>query len=135
VAKVRCATTIHQGQPGGLVPPPHTAEEGLAVPVTHEYLESLPAIYRDILAAFPRFDATRKRGYGLSYQSLYSALNGKYTLGEIVLACQELAKGGGAEIKNEIFVHPTLVGEELIAAVTGGQVPQVAVPPFPPLRP
>jgi len=112
---------------------PRAVEEGFPVPVTHEYVESLPAIYRDILAAFPRFDATRKRGYGLSYQSLYSALNGKYTLGEIVLACQELAKGDAVEIKNEIFVHPTALGEELIAGVTGGRVPQVAVPPFPPL--
>ena len=101
------------------------------MPVTHEYVESLPAIYRDILAAFPRFDATRKRGYGLAYQSLYSALEGKYSLGEIVLACQELAKGGAVEIRNEIFVHPTALGEELIAAVTGGEVPQLAVPPFP----
>jgi len=112
---------------------PRAVEEGFPVPVTHEYVESLPAIYRDILAAFPRFDATRKRGYGLSYQSLYSALNGKYTLGEIVLACQELAKGDAVEFKNEIFVHPTALGEELIAGVTGGRVPQVAVPPFPPL--
>jgi hypothetical protein len=102
------------------------------MPVTPEYVETLPAIYRDILAAFPQFDATRKRGYGLSYQSLYSALNGEYTLGEIVLACQELAKNGAMEIKNEIFVHPTPLGEELIAAVTGGKLPQVAVPPFPP---
>ena len=105
------------------------------MPVIREYLQSLPAIYRDILAAFPRSDATRKRGYGLSYQSLYSALDGKYTLGEILLACQDLAKGDAVEIKNEIFVHPTAVGEELIAAVSGGKVPQVAVPPFPPLRP
>lgn len=102
------------------------------MPVTHEYVENLPAIYRDILAAFPQFDATRKQGYGLSYQSLYSALNGKYTLGEIILACQELAKNAVVEIKNEIFVHPTPVGEELIATVTGNMAPQVAVPPFPP---
>jgi hypothetical protein len=107
-------------------------QEVQAVPVPHEYVESLPAIYRDILAAFPEFDATRKQGYGLSYQSLYSALDGKYTLGEIVLACQEMAKGGVAEIKNEIFVHPTALGEELIAGITNGKVAQVAVPPFPP---
>src|SRR6266571_1891642 len=94
------------------------AEEVVSVPITHEYVESLPAIYRDILAAFPQFDATRKIGYGLSYQSLYSALNGKYNLGEIRMACERMAEGGVMEIRNEIFVHPTPLGEELIAAVT-----------------
>jgi hypothetical protein len=102
------------------------------VPVTHEYVENLPDIYRDILAAFPQFDSTRKIGYGLSFQSLYSALNGKWTLGQIRLACEEMAKGEAVEIKNEIFVHPTALGEEMIAAVTGGAVPQPGVPPFKP---
>ena len=102
------------------------------MPVTHDYVENLPDIYRDILAAFPQFDSTRKVGYGLSVQSLYSALNGKYTLGQVRLACQELAKGEAVEIKNEIFVHPTSLGEEMIAAVTGGAVAQSAVPPFNP---
>ncbi len=43
-----------------------------------------------------------------------------------------MAKGGAVEIKNEIFVQPTALGEELIAAVTGGEVAEVAVPPFSP---
>jgi hypothetical protein len=102
------------------------------MPVTDEYIKSLHPIYRDILAAFPTFDPTRKSGYGLSYQSLYSALNGKYSLGEIRMACEHMADGGAMEIKNEIFVHPTVLGEELIAAVSGGMVPQMAVPPFNP---
>ena len=102
------------------------------MPVTHEYVENLPDIYRDILAAFPQFDSTRKIGYGLSFQSLYSALNGKYSLGQVRLACEAMAKGGAGEIKNEIFVHPTALGEEMIAAVTGGAVPEPAVPPFMP---
>ncbi len=102
------------------------------MPVTHEYVESLAPIYRDILAAFPQFDSTRKIGYGLSYQSLYSALNGKYTLGQIRMASEEMAKGEAVEIKNEIFVHPTALGEEMIAAVTGDAVPQPAVPSFEP---
>ena len=105
------------------------------MPVTAEYVKSLPDIYRDILAAFPRFDPTRKAGYGLSYPSLYSALNGKYNLGEIRLACERMAEGGVLEIKNEIFVHPTSLGEELIAAVTGGTVPPPSVPPFNPPHP
>jgi hypothetical protein len=102
------------------------------VPVTRDYVENLPPIYRDILATFPQFDSTRKIGYGLSLQSLYSALDGKYTLGQIRLASEEMAKGGAVEIKNEIFVHPTALGEAIITAVTGEVVPQPAVPPFTP---
>jgi hypothetical protein len=102
------------------------------MPVSNEYVKRLPEIYHDILAAFPQFDATRKVGYGLAYQSLYSALNGKYTLGQIKMACEKMAEGGVMEIKNEIFAHPTPRGEELIAAVTGGTVPQPAVPDFHP---
>lgn len=102
------------------------------MPVTDEYVKSLPAIYRDILVAFPRFDPTRKVGYGLAYQSLYSALEGKYTLGEIRMACERMAEGGVMEIKNGIFAHPTSLGEELIAAAAGGHVPAQAVPPFHP---
>ena len=100
--------------------------------ITDEYIKTLPDIYRDILAAFPQFDRTRKAGYGLSYQSLYSALNGKYNLGDIRVACEKMAEGGAMEIKNENFAHPTPLGEDLIAAVTGVTVPQVAVPPFNP---
>lgn len=62
--------------------------------VTDDYLKSLPEIYRDILEAFPRFDSTRKFGYGLAFQSLWSALNGKWSLGQIHLACDEMKKGG-----------------------------------------
>ena len=102
------------------------------MPITTEYAESLPAIYRDILAAFPRFDPTRKVGYGLAFQSLYSALNGKYNLGDIKLACEQMAQAGVMEIRNTIFAMPTQIGEELIAAVTGGDpAAKAGVPPFP----
>ena len=103
------------------------------MPITAEYVKSLPDIYRDVLIAFPQFDSTRKVGYGLAYQSLYSALDGKYTPGQIIIACENMAKGGVMEIKNEIFTRPTPLGEELIAAVTGGTVaPGLEVPPFNP---
>ena len=101
--------------------------------IPDKYVKSLPDIYRDILAAFPRFNATRKVGYGLAYQSLYSALDGKYLLGQIMQACQNMAEENVMEIKNEIFVCPTDLGEELIAAITGGTVPPaLKVPPFKP---
>jgi hypothetical protein len=100
--------------------------------VSAEYAKSLPEIYRDILAAFPQFDPVRKFGYGLSFQSLYAALAGKYTLGQIQSACEEMAKAGVMEIRNGIFATPRPTGEELIAAVSGAQVaPMISVPPFP----
>jgi len=102
------------------------------MPVTDEYVKGLPEIYRDILAAFPRFDPTRRVGYGLSYPSLYSALNSRYSLGEIRMGCERMAEGGVMEIKNEIFAHPTPLGEELIAVAAGRSVPAQAVPPFHP---
>ena len=60
--------------------------------ITDEYVASLPDIYRDILIAFPQFDSTRKVGYGLAYGSLYSELDGKYTLGQIEMACKTWRK-------------------------------------------
>ena len=105
------------------------------MPITDEYVKSLPDIYRDVLIAFPQFDSTRKVGYGLAYGSLYSALDGKYTLRQIIIACENMAEGGVMEIKNEIFTRPTPLGEELIAAVTGGTAtPKSEVPP-PPFNP
>ena len=34
------------------------------------YANSLPPIYREILAAFPRLDPSPKQGYGLAFQTL-----------------------------------------------------------------
>lgn len=108
-------------------------QKELFMPITAEYVESLPDIYRDVLGAFPQFDSTRKVGYGLAYPSLYSALDGKYTLGQTIIACENMAEGGVMEIKNEIFTCPTPLGEDLIAAVTGGPIaPGLEVPPFNP---
>jgi len=105
------------------------------IPINAEYVRSLPAIYRDILAAFPKFDPTRKVGYGLSFQSLYSALHGKYNLGDIKVAFEQMAQAGVMEIKNTIFASPTQRGEELIAAVTGATpASKSAVPAFPALQ-
>ena len=103
------------------------------MPITDEYVESLPDIYRDVLIAFPQFNPNRKFGYGLTYQSLAAALDEKYTFGQIKMACENMAKGGVMKIKHTVFACPTPLGEELIAAVTGGTVaPGLEVPPFNP---
>ena len=42
-----------------------------------------------------------------------------HRLEEVHRACLELAENGFFEIKNGIFAHPTELGEQLIAAITG----------------
>ena len=101
--------------------------------ITDDYLQTLPEIYKDVLAAFRTLDPARMVGEGLAYQSLFTALNGKYSLGQVHAACRELAKGGAVEFKNEIFVHPTMMGENLIEAITG--YPPAQLPPFSPPPP
>ena len=102
------------------------------MPISDEYVNSLPEIYRDILAAFPQFNPTRTVGYGLSYQSLDSALDHKYRFDQIKTACESMAAGGVMEIKHDIFACPTPLGEELITAITGIAAPTLEVEPFPP---
>lgn len=102
------------------------------MPISDQYVQNLPDIYRDVLAAYPRFDSTRKAGYGLSYHSLYSALDGKYNLGQIKRACENMKNIRLMEIKHTIFACPTPLGEELISAITGITVPVSDVPPIDP---
>lgn len=104
------------------------------MPISAKYVNSLPEIYRDMLAAFPQFNPTRMAGHGLSFQSLYSALGGKHTLGQIVKAGENMTEGGVVEIEGKLFAYPTPLGEELIAAITGIAAPTLEVEPFPPLR-
>lgn len=104
------------------------------MPISAEYVDSLPEIYRDMLAAFPQFNPTRMAGQGLSYQSLYLGLDDKYTLGQIMKAGENMAEGGVLEIEGKLFACPTPLGEELIAAITGIAAPTLKVEPFPPLR-
>lgn len=101
------------------------------MPISDEYANTLPEIYRDILAAFPQFNPMRKAGQGLSLQSLSSALDDKYKLGQIQMACENMAKGGVMEIERKLFAYPTSLGEELITAITGIAAPTIEVEPFP----
>ena len=102
------------------------------MPISDEYVNSLPEIYRDILAAFPQFNPTRMVGYGLSCPSLYSALDRKYTLGQIMKACENMAEGGVMVMRRKLFACPTPLGEELITKITGIAASTLEVAPFPP---
>ena len=97
------------------------------------YAESLPSIYREILTAFPRLEPFRKQGYGLAFQTLDAGLE-DCSLGEIIQACEQLAKHDIVNIKHKIFVHPTQLGERLIGIITGQSAPEVRqVPELPAL--
>ena len=99
------------------------------------YAKNLPKIYRDIMAAFPEIEPGRKAGYGLAFQTLaihFANTEIGHGLGEVQEACKQLAARGFVEIKNGIFVHPTDLGEQLIAVVTGGpRASNLAVPQLP----
>ena len=99
-----------------------------------QYAENLPSIYRDIMAAFPRIEPGRKAGYGLAFQTLtmHFANTGRgYGFWEVQEACKQLANSGFIEIRNDIFAHPTDLGEQLIAVITGG--PRASSPVIPQL--
>jgi hypothetical protein len=99
------------------------------------YAKGLPPIYRDILAAYPEIEPGRKAGYGLAFQTVamhFANTRRPYGLGDVQEACRQLAAGGFFEIKNEIFAHPTDLGERLIAAVSGApRAPTTGVPQLP----
>ena len=102
------------------------------MPVTQEYLAELPPIYREILSAFPALEPGRKKGYALAFPTLSAELRRHYSYEEIKTACDQLAQGGAVEIKNDIFVSPTDLGEELIEKLTGHIARPQRVPPFTP---
>ena len=99
------------------------------------YAKSLPPIYHDIMAAFPVIEPGRKAGSGLAFQTLaihFANTKRGHGLEEIREACKQLADSGFVEIRNTIFVHPTDLGEQLIAVVTGGpRAANIVVPQLP----
>lgn len=102
------------------------------------YARGLPAIYRDILAAFPAVEPGRKAGYGLAFQTLaahFANTGRSWSFSDVRVACDQLARNGFLQIRNEIFAHPTELGEQLIAAVT--ERPRASSPDVPqlPARP
>src|SRR5580698_5967462 len=99
------------------------------------YAKGLPSIYRDIMAAFPEIEPGRKAGYGLAFQTLamhFVNTQRGYGFEEVKEACKQLAANGFIEIRNEIFAHPTELGEQMIAVVTGGsRASKLVIPQLP----
>jgi hypothetical protein len=99
--------------------------------VTDEYTRTLPEIYRDILNAFPLIEPARASGDGLTYQSIYVHLREKWSLDEIIKACEKMKEGGAVELRMRLFVCPTPLGESIIASLTGKKPSERQVPAFP----
>ena len=98
------------------------------------YAESLPPIYREILAAFPRLEPSRTQGDGLAFQTLavdFDSHRKGFDLGQIMQAGQELEQQGLVKTKHRIFVHPTPLGERLIGIITGQLAQSVTVDKLP----
>jgi len=98
------------------------------------YADALPPIYRDILAAFPEIEPGRKAGYGLAFQTLAMHFANRripHGFGEVQEACRRLAEKGFFDIRNEIFAHPTDLGEQLISAISGRRAPAARLPDLP----
>ena len=101
---------------------------------SQQYLKTIPPIYRDVLEAFPRISPSRKKGDSLAISTIYANMENEkksYSIGEIREACKNLADNGVLENRYLIFVHPTDLGEELIASLTGSNTPEKSIPPFP----
>ena len=116
--------------------------------ITKEYVDNLPQIYKDILAAFPEIDPARNAGEGLAYQTLFEQLRQSpeeehladyidaarkraWSLREVIEACRNMEQGGAVRIDHEIFICPTPMGEEIIALLTGKKAAEHHVDPFP----
>ena len=99
-----------------------------------QYADQLPPIYRNILAAFPEVEPRRHAGYGLAFQTLamyFANRKLEHGFGEVQEACRRLAALGFFEIRNGIFAHPTDLGEQLIAAVSGKRTAGIGLPELP----
>ncbi len=99
--------------------------------VTEQYVKSLPDIYRDIFASFPAIEPARSSGDGLTFQTLYSHLHEKWSMAEIMEACEQMQQGGAVVLRMRLFVCPTEFGEQIIAFLTGKKPSDRHVPAFP----
>lgn len=89
-----------------------------------EYVNQLPPIYRDILAAFPEIAPDRSAGDGFSTSLLLVYLGGRgrsYSTEEVMAAVERLEDRGFLQIEERdlIVITPTPIGEDLIATITG----------------
>ena len=98
------------------------------------YVKELPSIYRDILAAYPSVEPHRRAGDGLAFQTLavhFANQRIDHGFVDVKEACARLADARLLEIRNEIFAHPTEVGERLIGVMTGKQASERRIPELP----
>lgn len=104
--------------------------------ITREYVDSLPQIYQDILRSYVIFHSQQHLGAGVALPSLYAALHEKYTPSQVRVACERMAEAGVLEFRDEIWTHPTILGQDLISQLTQGMhLPEDEVPPFSPPPP
>lgn len=101
--------------------------------ITRSYVNALPDIYRDVLRMIPRFNSQRRLGAGVAIQSIYAALENRYPLSQVRLACEKMTEAGVFTIRNEIFVYPTESGEQLIRSVADSEFAEDVIPEFPEL--
>lgn len=99
------------------------------------YADKLPAIYRDVLAAFPAVAPDRRVGDGLALQTLLSHLiveaDSPYTDDDIHLAITKLFESGFLDVKRGVACYPTPLGEQLIGALTGQYAAERGIPDLP----
>ena len=98
------------------------------------YAKELPPIYRDILAAYPEVEPGRRPGGGLAFQTLtihFANRRIEHGFVDVQEACERLAKAEILQIRNQIFAHPTELGERLIVALTGKRASERRIPELP----
>jgi hypothetical protein len=100
-----------------------------------EYAAKLPAIYRDILRAFPAVAPDRRDGDGLSgptFEDYVTELGAGHRLGDVMDGLRRLVDNGFLEYTPvAAFYSPTPLGERLVAAVTGHKPAPRGIPDLP----
>jgi len=100
------------------------------------YAAQLPAIYRQVLAAFQDAQPGRWAGEDVAAVTIQKHIlntGTRYDADAVIDACRELEAGGFLEETTRTYESfaPTPVGEALIGAVTGHPTPARSIPPLP----
>ena len=105
---------------------------------TPERLGQIPEVYRDFMTVLRPILETRDpravlKIEGIPFGTIYSALTTRYDYDadQVRELADNLKRGGYIEEDQFGFFTPTSKGEDLIRAVTGGEVLTQQVPPLP----